>query len=279
MKALRKYWLPVLLACAVFHAARVHAQGQEGTGGNEAQASEKKVDAEALRAAWENAPEGLSLESRFSRLRSLAREADHDEAVKGFEGFAAAHPGHDLAAEVHLEIVGILLRKKDLTGAIKRIRHVMSAFPRSRKRQYAPLGYMPGRLSREWREYVERHPIRMVDYGWYALAGVFTQAGLLEDALDAYNHILATVEPEELPDTRNLAIVMTFRLHKQTSKNRIALLRKMGREAAADEAAVEHEKVYPSELGKAANIKASRALDDYVKESKRAREQREEAKE
>ncbi len=218
-------------------------------------------------------PPELSLRNRFSRTRSLSRRTrDYDHAIALFQAFAQTCPGDDLEAEAHLEIVDILIRKKDLEGAITKTQQIMESFPQARKAQYPSLGEIPLTMWREWREYVEQHPILVKDYGWYKLAHLYVSAGRLDDALTAYDHILASVEPEKLPDTRNKAILTTFRLHQRSSLERIALLRKMERKDDADRAALEHERLYPKAAWKQAQIAADEAFMDYVEESKKTSE-------
>jgi tetratricopeptide (TPR) repeat protein len=218
----------------------------------------------------------ISLDTQFNHICNLfPMTGDADNAIAKFKAFADEHPDHDLAAEAHLEIVNLLLRKGDIKAAIDKTKWVGDRFPKAKIRQGISLGFIPSRMAAEWREYVEKHPILMKDYVWYRLAGLYSREGRYEAALQAYDHVLATVRPDEIPDTKNRAIVITFRLHKNTLDEKIKLLADLARTGKMQNADVkrvsseaECEKLYPKALWRQLGLRASKASQSYVDKSK-----------
>lgn len=225
---------------------------------------------------------GLSLESQFSRISQRDDDEDYDDVIIRLEAFAKEHPKHDLAAEAHLKIVDILAqRKKNIDGAIEKLKWVAVNFPKAKKKQYILLGWCPLTMWEEWKDYVEKHPILIKDYAWYKLAELYKRAKRYDNTLAAYDHVLATVNPDKLPDTKNTAIVITFRLHKNAFESKILLLRSMRRMALVEKktvqvqklaaeikkATVEYEKLYPKVAWKKLGLKADAAFQAYIEES------------
>jgi tetratricopeptide (TPR) repeat protein len=218
----------------------------------------------------------ISLDTQFNRICALYQKTgDADNAIAKLKGFADEHPDHNLAAEAHLEIANLLLRKGDIKAAIEKTKWVGDTFPKATKRQYILLGDIPSTMAAEWREYVEKHPILIKDYVWYKLADLYGKTGHYEAALEAYNHVLSTVRPDEIPDTKNLAIVTTFRLHKGSLEEKINWLAHLGRTGKMKDADVkrvlaeaECEKLYPKALWRRLGIQASKAFRSYIEKSK-----------
>lgn len=235
----------------------------------------------------------LSLDNRFNRIVSLTFQTkDYDNVIKKLEAFAKEHPKHDLAAEARLKIADILARrKKNIDDAIEKLKWVSANFPKAKKKQYLLRGWCPSTMYEEWRDYVNEHPILIKDYAWYKLASLYKNKKVkrYEDALAAYDHILSTVKPDKLPDTKNEAIVTTFRLHKAAFESKMALLRRMKRQAhlrkkiaevkkvtaEIKKAATEFEKLYPKAAWKKLRLEANAAFNSYIEKDKKLKKLKE----
>jgi hypothetical protein len=87
----------------------------------------------------------------------------------------------------------------------------------------------------------------------------------LHEALAACNRVLNTVPPDSLPETRNYALLRTFRLHKDVLDLKIKLFRRMRRGEEAQEAEALRERLYPPDAWRKATEEAFAARGDYYK--------------
>jgi tetratricopeptide (TPR) repeat protein len=225
----------------------------------------------------------ISLDSQFRQICALYRATgDADNVMAKLKAFADEHPDHDLAAEAHLKIADLLLRKGDIKAAIEKTKWVGDRFPKAKIRQSTNRGWLPSSMVAEWREYVEKHPILIKDAVWYRLGNLYRTAGNYEAALEAYDHVLATVRPDEIPppDTKNEAIVITFRLHKNSLEQKIELLADLTRTGKMKDADVkrvsaeaEYEKLYPKALWQRLELQACDAFQSYVERDRKTTSQ------
>lgn len=188
-----------------------------------------------------------------------------DEGISRLEAFAkeqAKKP--DLAAQAYLRVIDCLWWKSDWDAAIAKAKWLAGALPKAKAPLFVPLQYPLTRvLTVEVREYVGKNPIYIKDFAWGKIAELCQAAGRTEEQLAAYDHLLATVPRDALPDTRNLAIVLLPRLHRDALAAKAELLRRSGRPQEAKEAADLCEKLYPAAEWEKLRAAATEAMHSY----------------
>ena len=210
-------------------------------------------------------------EIAFARLAGeMADKVDCTDYVRRVEAFAQKHAANqDLAARAHLHVVKCLARAKDYDAAIAKAKWLAKALPQAHAPRAYPFRYGPlPPMKREWVQYVQQHPIYIKDYAWFKIAEIQGFAGRQGEQLDTYERILRRVPPDEIPDTRNLAIVQTFRLHKETLDLKVNLLYSLGlfETGSFDEAKkaeAVRELLYPKEKWLALRKAARQARKEY----------------
>jgi len=191
-----------------------------------------------------------------------------DEGIARLETFAKQHAGDpDLAARAYLRVIDCLWWKGDLDAGIAKAKWLAGALPKARAPQFVPLGSIPRTMAAELREYVDKHPIYIKDFAWAKVAELCEAARRTKEQLAAYDHILTTVPPDPLPDTKNLAIVVLPRLHRDALAAKAKLLQRLRRSEQAKEAESLREKLYPSAEWQSLLIVAKEARRSYLEES------------
>jgi hypothetical protein len=200
--------------------------------------------------------------------RQIESSEEHAQGIAKLQAFARQHSQHtDVAALAHLRIAQCLACSGDAAVAIAKVRWLAKAFPEAKMRQYTSMGYAPGgRMAREWRRYVQDHPIYVKHLAWYELARSLWRSERLREALAACDHVLASVPPEGVPDTENKMILRTFRLHHRALQLKTRLLDYMGREHSMREARALLEKLYPRDEWRRVELATEKAWASYLDE-------------
>lgn len=189
-----------------------------------------------------------------------------DEGIRELEAFAkeqAQNPA--LAAQAYLRVIDCLWWKSAWDAAIAKAKWLAGALPKVEAPQFVRMSRnsMNRLLAVEVREYVGKNPIYIKDFAWAKIAELCEAAGRTEEQLAAHDHILATVPRDALPDTRNLAIVLLPRLHRDALTAKVELLRRSGRRQEAKEAAELCEKLYPAAEWEKLRAAATEAMRSY----------------
>jgi len=206
------------------------------------------------------------------QLHALWNRVEDQQAyaggIAGLEAFAQQHAAHpDVAAQAHLHIIECLVRTKDLDRAVAKAKWLGETLPKARAPRYYPFGSACRTMYDEWLDYVGNHPIYIRDYAWLKIGGLHERAEQFDEALAAYDHILATVPPEPVPDTKNMAVLHTLRLHKDTLQAKVKLLMFIDRYEQAKQVMRTQEKLYPRAAWRKVAVAATRAFSTYEKES------------
>ncbi|MBM4040969.1 MAG: hypothetical protein FJ290_20915 [Planctomycetes bacterium] len=206
-------------------------------------------------------------EAQLHRIwRETVDSRRFDEGISKLEAFAkeqAQNP--DLAAQAYLRVIDCLWWKSDWDAAIAKAKWLAGALPKAKAPQFVrmPQYSMNRLLAVEVQEYVGRNPIYIKDFAWARIAELCEAAERTEEQLAAYDHILATVPRDALPDTRNPAIVLLPRLHRDALTAKAELLRRSGRREEAKEAAELCEKLYPAAEWEKLRAAATEAMRSY----------------
>lgn len=205
------------------------------------------------------------LRQLWSRIRSSGA---YEQGIPQLEAFAVQQAGHpDAVARAHLLVVDCLERKGDLDAAVAKAKWLAGAFPKARAPQFIVFGEIPRTMAEEWRAWADKNPIHMKDFAWAKLSELYGKSRRWDDQLAAYDHLLATVPPDPLPDTKNIAIFRASRLHRDALASKIQLLRRLRRLDEAKEAERLQEKLYPAAAWRKAHIACDRTTAAYSKES------------
>jgi len=200
--------------------------------------------------------------------REIKESKDFDRGIARLEAFAKQHAADlDVAARAHLRIIDCHEHKGDLDAAIAKAKWLAVAFPKARVKRFNVFGDCPRTMAAEFRVWVDKNPIYMKDFAWAKLSELYGKARRWDDQLAAYDHLLTTVPPDPLPDTKNLAIFRGSRMHRDALASKIQLLRRLRRLDDAKEAERLQEKLYPAAAWRERLIACSKARDVYSKES------------
>lgn len=108
------------------------------------------VEAATQQLAQATVAAGPDPQAEYQASFDLLKEGRYAEAQRGFEGFLAAHPQHDLAANAQYWLAEVHYVERNYEGALLAFERVLTAYPQARKASDALLkaGYCQYEMKR-----------------------------------------------------------------------------------------------------------------------------------